>query len=228
LANEIDRIGYAVVNQFLDQHDIVKLRDFAESIVDNTKGEFIDVRDPNQLIGTVLADIPRSMEFKNIFQGLAAFHTGKVHTSFDLYNVVRFLKGLSGRGVSSYFHYDSYIVTAVLPIEIPKDEGNLLLLKDTRPIRRWYGINLFDKMLVERKKRQNKLLKLAQQQSNKVISVKLVPGNLYFFWGYQTIHTNEPCDPNKLRATAVYHYGDPHKRSSLRALIRRYRGVEYA
>ena len=47
---------------------------------------------------------------------------------------------------------------------------------------------------------------------------------MYFFWGYRSIHTNEPCDPDKLRATALFHYGDPHRNSKTRAMIRRAKG----
>jgi len=51
-------------------------------------------------------------------------------------------------------------------------------------------------------------------------------GTICFFWGYRSIHTNEPCDPAKLRATALFHYGDPHLGSRARALIRRIREIE--
>jgi hypothetical protein len=32
----------------------------------------------------------------------------------------------------------------------------------------------------------------------------MIPGNLYFFWGYRTVHANEACDPDKIRATALW------------------------
>jgi hypothetical protein len=46
------------------------------------------------------------------------------------------------------------------------------------------------------------------------------PGNLYLFWGYRSIHTNEPCDPDKIRATALFHYVDPHIGSRLKRALR--------
>ena len=49
----------------------------------------------------------------------------------------------------------------------------------------------------------------------------MVPGNAYFFWGYQTIHSNEACDPEAVRATAIYHFANPHAASSFRSQVRR-------
>jgi len=46
--------------------------------------------------------------------------------------------------------------------------------------------------------------------------IPMVPCNLYFFWGYRTVHANEACDPDKIRATALFHFGDPHANSGLR------------
>ena len=34
-------------------------------------------------------------------------------------------------------------------------------------------------------------------------TLRIVPGNVYLFWGYQTLHANEPCLPTSLRATAL-------------------------
>jgi hypothetical protein len=47
----------------------------------------------------------------------------------------------------------------------------------------------------------------------------LVPGTIYFFWGYRSLHANQPCDPEFRRATALFHFGDPHARSFATRLI---------
>jgi hypothetical protein len=44
----------------------------------------------------------------------------------------------------------------------------------------------------------------------------MVPGNLYLFWGYRSVHANQACDPDKIRATALFHFGDPRTNSRLR------------
>jgi hypothetical protein len=53
-----------------------------------------------------------------------------------------------------------------------------------------------------------------------VVRVAIRPGTAYFIWGYRTLHTNEPCDEDKLRATAVFHLGNPHKDSFMLRMTR--------
>ena len=50
----------------------------------------------------------------------------------------------------------------------------------------------------------------------KLKQIPMVPGNLYFFWGYRSVHGNEACHPDKIRATALFHFGSPHANSRLR------------
>jgi hypothetical protein len=53
-----------------------------------------------------------------------------------------------------------------------------------------------------------------------MVSIELQPGNLYFFWGYKSLHTNEPCDSDEIRSTALLHYTDPHEGSWLKRKLR--------
>jgi hypothetical protein len=45
------------------------------------------------------------------------------------------------------------------------------------------------------------------------------PGDIYFFWGYQSLHGNEPCYASSVRATALFHYADPHENSFVATAI---------
>ncbi|MGY1886110.1 MULTISPECIES: hypothetical protein [unclassified Blastococcus] len=51
--------------------------------------------------------------------------------------------------------------------------------------------------------------------------LELAPGNLYVFCGYRTLHGNDRCDPDQLRATALFHFGDPHLSDPLVRLLQR-------
>ncbi len=47
-----------------------------------------------------------------------------------------------------------------------------------------------------------------------------MPGNLYLFSGYRSLHANDECDPAMLRATILLHFGNPHHESLMaRALL---------
>ena len=103
-------------------------------------------------------------------------------------------------------------MTALIPIEIPKEgrPGDLLMYPNTRPIRKHYAASLVDKLLLHNVVRQKMLRACVNSKWFGPMRIKMEPGNLYLFWGYRSIHTNEPCDPDKLRATALFHYANPH------------------
>jgi hypothetical protein len=229
LAHSIDTEGYAVVNNYLSNGEIDELAAFAEATVDANGGQYVGLRTASQLNGTVLAAIMQSENFVGLCRRLSDRGLGHTGPEFDLYQVVRFVKGSNGRRVSGAFHYDSYVLTALLPLVMPKDgSGRLLLMRASRKIRRWYFVNMIDKMLVENRYMQRWLRKRANIGDRRIIHLSLIPGNLYLFWGYRSIHTNEPTDPTALRATALFHYGDPHFNSSLRQHIRAHRGLDPA
>jgi hypothetical protein len=121
------------------------------------------------------------------------------------------------------FHFDSYVVTALLPIEVPagRSTGELILLRNVRPIRKTYLANLADKVMLDNPLTQRVLRNIAARRADRSVRLPMVPGDLYFFWGYRSVHTNMPCDPDKVRATALFHFGDPHSDSRLKRLLRR-------
>jgi hypothetical protein len=115
------------------------------------------------------------------------------------------------------FHYDSYVVTILIPIEIPTtgQTGDFLIIPNTRPIRGNRAANLVDKVLLDNRATQWMLRVFTAIGVIRPTRIKMVPGNAYFFWGYRSVHTNEPCDPDQVRATALFHYVNPHAGESL-------------
>lgn len=110
-----------------------------------------------------------------------------------------------------------------MPLFIPDGEpgtaGDLIVFPNLRRIRKSVLINLFEKVLW-----QNKLasLLLRKESVRRLMGgkrVRLKPGNLYLFWGYRTLHGNEPCNIDQLRSTAIFHLGNPHRNSLATAMI---------
>ena len=120
----------------------------------------------------------------------------------------------------------TFLRHSLLPVEIPASgpKGALILFPHVRPIRRHYYSSLFDKLVLANKLSQTTLRAAARRRRLGAMAIRLQPGTVYFFWGYRSIHANEPCEPDKLRVTALFHYGDPHRNSSLQALINYARG----
>ena len=128
------------------------------------------------------------------------------------------MKGKSGLKHALRFHYDSYVVTALLPVIIRStgSAGHLIMAPNRRPVRSSYLFNLLDKIVLNNPATQFLLRQAFRSGLLKLQQIPMIPGNLYIFWGYRSVHANEPCDPDKIRATALFHFGDPHADSGLR------------
>lgn len=223
VAAEIDRCGYGVVQNYVSKEELEPAYNFAMSAVAAAGGEYVSFTGREPVSGTVLGDLSNSVPFKTFCRRVYELGTGRPGPNLDFYQILRCLQGRTGLGHSYRFHYDSYVLTALLPIAMPGPGmgGDLLVMPSTRRIRRFYLSNVLDKLLVDNGVTQGLLRVAARRGSSKITVVRLKPGHMYFFWGYRSIHTNAPSKPDKLRATALFHYADPHHDSRVRALLRR-------
>jgi hypothetical protein len=147
--------------------------------------------------------------------------TGYDAPSPECYQVLRCLCGAKGQKNSMHFHYDTYALAALIPITIPTKGkmGDLLMLPNVRRFRDFYTRSLMDKALLASPLQQHRLKNMYKNHDDRLIRIKMVPGNLYFFWGYRSAHANEECDKTMLRCTALFHFVDPHANSVLKTLM---------
>ncbi|SER18226.1 hypothetical protein SAMN05216548_112120 [Faunimonas pinastri] len=126
--------------------------------------------------------------------------------------------GSRGLNESYRFHFDGYAVTALLPIVIPTGEGpsgDLIMFPNTRRVRKSAAVNVLEKAVYQNRYSQRMAAWLVRRGVLKPTKLRLVPGNIYLFWGYRTLHANEACLADRLRTTALFHFGDPHGGSGL-------------
>jgi hypothetical protein len=114
-----------------------------------------------------------------------------------------------------------------MPIAIPSGEGekrgDLVIYPKLRKVRRSALFNIVEKALLQnRVARAVARAKLTQRLLGAKV-LRMAPGDLYLFWGYQSLHGNEPCFPTSTRATALFHFADPHEKSLLVTGIQRWR-----
>jgi hypothetical protein len=224
LVGDIDERGYCVLPNYLSLEEIIPIRQIAETAVREAGGEYVGFKGVAAFAGTALAALPESDEFRALCRRIYLAATGRVEPGMEFYQVVRCLQGQTGQQHSYRFHYDAYVLTVIIPIAIPQEglSGDLVIVPKMRPIRRFYLSNMFDKLVMETRPAQWAIRVIADRRALNSIAIKMNPGDAYFFWGYRSIHTNRPCSPDKLRATAVLHYGDPHVNSKMRALVKNY------
>ncbi|HUC19048.1 MAG TPA: hypothetical protein VMA37_15320 [Acetobacteraceae bacterium] len=222
ITKEIDQRGYGAIENYLSDEELASLRAFAEFRVRAAGGEYVGLAGADAVRGTVLSELPRSAEFRSLCRRIYELGTGRRAPQPDFYQVLRCLHGLSGQRHSNRFHYDSYILTALIPIAIPETgmSGDLVLLPNARAIRSSYLGNMLDKIAIDNPFSQAFLRAAARRNRFGMVRIRLRPGSIYFFWGYRSIHANEACDRDRLRATALFHYVDPHQQSWARGVIR--------
>jgi hypothetical protein len=216
LVEDIERTGFGVLPGFVDASELARMRAFAVGAVEAAGGEYAGFIGPDSVAGSGLDELARSPHFRDMLEKIYERGTGCEAPKQDLYQVLRCLSGTSVRRHSYLFHYDSYIVTVLIPIEIPTVgmRGDLVMLPNTRKIRNSYTANVIDKIILDNPLSQTLLKYLTRTNLIRLTRIRMVPGNAYFFWGYRSVHTNEPCDPDRIRATALFHFANPHARTS--------------
>jgi len=223
LAREIERAGFAMIPSFIDDRTLTRLRQMVYGMVEENGGEYVALTGKAEIADTLLERIGAAPGFVNLMRLIYENGRGHPAPAQSLYQVLRCISGNSGLRHAYFFHYDSYVVTALLPIVIPQEglAGDLVMKSNRRRVRGSYLANLVDKLLVDNQFAQKRFRRQAESHSGGFTKVKIVPGNLYLFWGYRSLHANEPCDPQTIRATALFHFGDPHADSRLRKLTGR-------
>lgn len=215
IAAQMDSAGFCRLDDYISPEELQALVALAEAAVDRTGGEYVAFEGPDEFAGTAWDRMNSSPSVQFLCEILYRHSTGGLESTPGFYQLFRCLKGKSSRKNSLYFHFDSYAVTILIPIVIPRSglPGNLIVFPSLRPIRKTYWQNVIDKVVREPLPIQILYRVLARSPRTKAVSIKLKPGSAVLFWGYRSLHTNEPCDPDKLRATALLHFGNPHLRS---------------
>jgi hypothetical protein len=218
LVADMNTKGFGVLPGYVPPEGLARLRRFVEGAVSAAGEQYVSFAGEEPVRGTLLQTLSNSPAFADLLHQVYELGAGAPAPDQSLYQVLRCLKGESGLKHALLFHYDSYVVTALLPVIIPTEglTGKLVMAPNTRPIRSSYLFNLIDKIILDNPVTQFFLRKAYGSSLLKLTQIAMVPGNIYFFWGYRSVHGNEACDPDKIRATALFHFGDPHTNSRLR------------
>lgn len=213
LVSKIDSDGFATIPDYVSQSDLLRMQAFTDAAIQRSGGEYVHFDGPDAVTGSGLEELAHSERFKALVHRIYEVGTGRRGPNQEFYQVLRCLAGKGAMKNSYIFHYDSYVVTALLPIRIPESgmSGDLVMRPNTRKVRGTYLRNAVDKVLLDNPVTQTVLRKGLTANYLPFVRIKMKPGNLYFFWGYRSVHTNEPCDPDKTRATALFHYANPHR-----------------
>jgi hypothetical protein len=222
LAADMDTRGFAKLSDAVPAHELEQLRAWTDEQVLKHNGEYFAYHGEQALSGSLLASYWTDPLFKSVLTGLYRHAARKEPVSEQIFPVLRCVQGYQGRRESNCFHYDASLVTALIPVFIPAEgdeRGDLMLFPNIRRVRAWVLINVIEKLLLQNTFTRSWIIKGMQRDWLKPYILRLEPGNVYFFWGYRTLHANKACSPQAKRATALFHFGDPHAGSLATRLI---------
>ena len=214
LVTDLDTKGFACIPGYFTEFQLRRMQSFVDAAMVRSNNQYVHFNGAEAVAGSGLEDLAADADFRELLSEIYERGVKKpAPRDAPFYQVLRCLSGQSGQRNSLIFHYDSYVITALVPIRIPESgaTGDLLMYPNTRGIRKYYWMNVLDKVLLDNVVSQKLLRYAARHNRIAPKHVKMTPGNLYVFWGYRSIHTNEPCDPDKVRATALFHLINPHK-----------------
>jgi hypothetical protein len=219
---QIDTQGYAVLPDWSSGTELTQLGTLVDNAVAAAGNRYVALTGSQAVAGSALQEWGTCATFLDLCRRVVAMGTGRVPTAPATHQVLRCLVGEEGRRTSMIFHYDSFVLTAIVPVCMPDktDPGDLLLLPNHRPIRDSYVRNLLDKLVVDNRWSQRYFIKRHARRPQSFTRIRMLPGHMYLFWGYRSLHTNLPADPAAIRATAVFHYQNVHGGSSLAGRLR--------
>ncbi|AHL76048.1 hypothetical protein CH92_13475 [Stutzerimonas stutzeri] len=222
IAKEMNVKGSSCIANFFTQEQLSSLQQYVGIDADKHNGQYFAHHGGTEIESSLIGVLGAAPEFRELLASIYQTGTGKAAYSDEILKVLRCVQGNSGRRESNCFHYDASLVTVLLPIVIPQngtDRGDLIIFPNLRRVRSNVLFNVFEKALLQNALSRKLITTAIRHHLLKPERLQLVPGNLYLFWGYRTLHANEPCDPASRRATAILHYGDPHAGSFATRMI---------
>lgn len=232
LARRLDTEGVVCVEGAVRPDSLQRWRDELDRLLLQQGHKYFSIIQPWKLPGSAFSELAADANFRALLTGLTARGCRNHGVQGDIYNVLRVIAGPKGTQKSFMFHYDASVVTVLIPLQIPdgkpEDAGDLIAYPNRRPIRRFPLSNAIDKLLIQNPLSRWLWSQRVTRRSDDRNVFRLQPGNIYLFWGYRTLHANLGCRSNSLRATLLFHHGDPHQGSLVTRAIRWTRKVREA
>lgn len=229
IANELDEAGFACLPGIISDQWLQDARGQIQQMIERHGARYFSLLRPADDGGSFANTLLRDPDLARMLRELSRHAVPDApFEESPAYNVLRVIAGPNGAANSLEFHYDATVVTALVPIFMPKGppqtSGELVVFPNRRGYRATVLGNILEKIVVQSGRFRRRMARQVDQDPGHRIRL-LEPGNIYFFWGYRTYHGNLPCAPNSLRATLLIHEGNPHGRSPLLKLVKAVRKV---
>lgn len=225
LADELDERGVVRLQDVFTDEWLTALRSsVTDYIAGRGDGDFF-IYEPDHEIGSPAHRLVSDPALRQLFSEATRLRLPKADSAQRVRCVIPVRAGNGSKMRSNLFHYDASVLTMVVPIFIPQETigtcGELAVIGNKRPFRRFVGSHLVDTVLTSNPRYRRKVALSVHGAPEKYI-VPLQPGDAYVFWGYRTFHGNLDCAPGLVRATLVFQFGEVHSGSGALKLAWRF------
>ena len=221
---KIKQEGFYCLDGVVKDSFLTHLQENVNNLIDIYGRRYFSIVNPHKRLesqdglGLPYSQIIENDEFDSLLKKLSTDFSISKQTNSERFNILRVVTGEKTDDQSLKFHYDSTLITALIPIQIPDgmdyESGHLVVLPNARKIRSSVLFNILEKFLIQNKFSQKVLPHLfLKSKKKKVLNLK--PGNIYLFSGLQTLHSNFAVNKNYVRATLLCFYGNPYPDSKI-------------
>ncbi len=226
IKQNIEKNGFHCFENFINKKELETLRvEIYKKLEENNFQYFFLTSE--YLNNSLLNNINFSSKIKNLLIKILREYGFDSRNDEDLYKVLRVVTGRKSKKVSLDFHFDAHLLTLLIPIIIPNredsDNGDLLIIKNLRKLHNKIFLNIAQKIFFQSRFFRYILSKKMFTKIFQKEKLKLVPGNIYIFNGFRTLHANLNINPADVRATCLVHFYDIFKDSNLIRLNRKLR-----
>jgi len=215
LANQLDNDGVVQLRDVISKEWLEALRGWVtDHIADHGDGDFLIAQADE--IGSPAHQLVSDPALQQLFSETAKLRLPKAVAGQHIQCGIPVRAGTSPKFRPRLFHYDTSVLTMLVPIFIPRAAigscGELAAFGNKRPFRRSVASHFVDMILTYNSVYRRRVAKAVLDSPEKHI-VDFQPGDACVFWGYRTYHGNLPCARGLLRATLVLQYGQVHSDS---------------
>lgn len=225
IGSAMDLSGVGVLHSVIPDSILEDMRSYIERKLEQNNGQYFGLGGVDWIEESPLNPVFHSEGFHTIVKVLHERAMGTLPASDRIVPVLRVLAGTVGLRHANLFHYDSFVVTAVVPIIIPQrpgePRGHLVVYPNLRNVRTSSVVNILEKAVVESTTARRFWRAPWVQRRLGARVIPLEPSNMYFFWGMRSLHANQACLPESVRSTVLLHFGDPHEKSIFKKLSHR-------
>lgn len=205
---ELNKNGFIEIENFVSDKTFNQFKKDTNDYLSNSINKNFYLTD-NDLDNTIFNQYYNDQEVIRLVDEI--FKEKKFNYKIDeCYRVFRALVGKGSDLQNKKLHFDSYYLTLMFPIRIPKykdgENGDFYILPNIRKTFKNKYLNLLIKFIF-----QNKVSFLFYKSKifDKIFKpIKIIPKekSIIIFWGYKSLHGSGILGKNRERVTLLYHF----------------------